>query len=85
MGLLQCKNVWSIYPNGNQKVVKGYRWLYILAVVYRTVHDSFCCMDHCGYHFNGLMAIPNLIALVALSGVVVSETKLYLKRIGKAS
>ena len=31
------------------------------------------------------MAIPNLIALVALSGVVVSETKIYLKRIGKAS
>lgn len=26
---------------------------------------------------NGLMAIPNLIALLALSGVVVSETKLY--------
>ncbi len=33
--------------------------------------------------FNGLMAIPNLIALVALSGVVVSETKIYLKRIEK--
>lgn len=28
---------------------------------------------------NGLMAIPNLIALIALSGVVVTETKLYLK------
>lgn len=27
--------------------------------------------------FNGLMAIPNLIALVALSGVVVAETKVY--------
>ena len=26
---------------------------------------------------NGLMAIPNLIALLALSGVVVAETKLY--------
>ena len=25
--------------------------------------------------FNGLMAIPNLIALVGLSGVVVKETK----------
>ena len=35
--------------------------------------------------FNGLMAIPNLIALGALSGGVVSETKLYLKRIGKVS
>ena len=28
---------------------------------------------------NGLMAIPNLIALIALSSVVVAETKLYLK------
>ena len=27
--------------------------------------------------FNGVMAIPNLIALVALSGVVVAETKIY--------
>lgn len=26
---------------------------------------------------NGLMALPNLIALVALSGVVVAETKAY--------
>ncbi len=27
--------------------------------------------------FNGLMAIPNLIALLALNGVVVAETKKY--------
>lgn len=30
---------------------------------------------------NGLMAIPNLIALLGLSGVVVAETNLYLKHI----
>ena len=29
---------------------------------------------------NGLMAIPNLIALIALSGVVVAETESYLSR-----
>ena len=29
---------------------------------------------------NGLMAIPNLIALIALSGVIVAETKAYLNR-----
>ena len=28
--------------------------------------------------FNGLMAIPNLIALLALNGVVVAETRKYL-------
>ena len=27
--------------------------------------------------FNGLMAFPNLVALVALSGVVAAETKTY--------
>ena len=30
--------------------------------------------------FNALMAIPNLIALLSLSGVVVAETQSYLKR-----
>lgn len=30
---------------------------------------------------NGLMALPNLIALLALSGVVVAETRLYLKHL----
>ena len=35
--------------------------------------------------FNGLMAVPNLIAIIALSGVAVAETKQYLKKIdGKA-
>ena len=34
-------------------------------------------------HDDGLMAIPNLIALVALNGVVAKETKDYLDRIKK--
>ena len=33
--------------------------------------------------FNGLMAIPNLIALVLLSGVVVRETRDYFRRYPK--
>ena len=44
--------------NGNQKVVKGYRWLYILAVFigpYMTVSAVWTIADI----FNGLMAIPN--------------------------
>ena len=32
---------------------------------------------------NGLMAIPNLIAIIALSGVVVAETKKYIEKIKK--
>ncbi len=30
--------------------------------------------------FNGLMAIPNLIALIALSGVIIAETQLFLTK-----
>lgn len=61
---------------GKLKVVKVYRWLYILAIFigpYMTVSAVWTIADI----FNGLMAIPNLIALVALSGVVVAETKIY--------
>lgn len=57
-------------------VLKGYRWLYILAIFigpFMTVSAVWTIADI----FNGLMAFPNLIALVALSGVVVAETKKY--------
>lgn len=33
--------------------------------------------------FNGLMAIPNLIALLALSGVIITETNVFLKKIAE--
>ncbi|MBO5372627.1 MAG: alanine:cation symporter family protein [Lachnospiraceae bacterium] len=61
-------------------IVKGYRWLYIVCVFigpFMTVSAVWTIADI----FNGLMAIPNLIALVALSGVVVAETKKYLDKI----
>lgn len=60
--------------NGNMKSVKVYRWLYILAVFigpYMTVSAVWTIADI----FNGLMAVPNMIALFALSGVVAKETK----------
>lgn len=66
--------------NGNQKLVKGYRWLYILCVFigpFMTVSAVWTIADI----FNGLMALPNLIALVALSGVVAAETKAYFDKI----
>lgn len=68
--------------NGNQKAVKTYRWLYILAIFigpFMTVSAVWTIADI----FNGLMAIPNLIALLALNGVVVAETKKYLDSIKK--
>ncbi len=58
----------------DQKKIKIYRWLYILAVFigpYMTVAAVWTIADI----FNGLMALPNMIALFALSGVVVKETK----------
>lgn len=66
------------------KVLKGYRWLYILAIFigpFMTVSAVWTIADI----FNGLMALPNLIALVALSGVVAAETKKYFaKQKGKS-
>ena len=64
--------------NKNQKAIKVYRWLYILAVFigpFLTVSAVWTIADI----FNGLMAIPNMIALFALSGVVAKETKEFFK------
>ncbi len=64
---------------GNMKHVKVYRWIYILAVFigpYMTVSAVWTIADI----FNGLMAIPNMIALFVLSGVVVKETKDFFAR-----
>ena len=58
---------------------KGYRSTYILAVVigpYMTVSAVWTIADI----FNGLMALPNMIALFALSGVVGRETKEFFKK-----
>ncbi|MGN0465410.1 MAG: alanine/glycine:cation symporter family protein [Lachnospiraceae bacterium] len=66
--------------NRNKMAVNIYRWLYILAVFigpYMTVSAVWNIADI----FNALMAFPNLIALLALSKVVVSETKTYLAKI----
>lgn len=66
--------------NRNQSVVKGYRWLYIVAVFigpYMTVAAVWNIADV----FNALMAFPNLVALLALSGVVVRESKDYFARL----
>ena len=59
---------------GNQKPIMIYRWLYIFAIFigpYMTVSAVWKIADI----FNGLMALPNMIALFALSGVVAKETK----------
>lgn len=68
--------------NRNKNVVTTYRWLYILAVFigpYMTVEAVWNIADI----FNALMALPNLIALIALSGVVARETRSYFNKEAK--
>ena len=65
--------------NKSEVAVNVYRWLYILAVFigpYMTVAAVWNIADI----FNALMALPNLIALLVLSNVVVKETKDYFAR-----
>ena len=65
--------------NGSHGAVMAYRFLYILAIFigpFMTVEAVWTIADI----FNALMAFPNLIALLALSGVVVKETKDFFKR-----
>ena len=67
---------------GRMGIVKAYRWVYIACVFFgpfMTISAVWTIADI----FNGLMAIPNLIALLALNGVVVMETKKYLDKVNK--
>lgn len=65
--------------NGKMGIVKTYRWLYILCLCagpYMTVSAVWTIADI----VNGLMAIPNIISLLVLNGVIVKLTKDYLSR-----
>ena len=69
------------YLIGARKLpVLTFRWIYIAAVFvgpYMTLPSVWGIADI----FNGLMAIPNMIALIALSGVVAAETHDYFRRL----
>ena len=65
---------------GNMTAVKVYRWLYILAVAigpYMTISAVWTIADIT----NALMAVPNCISLIVLSGVVGKTTKEYFDRV----
>lgn len=68
------------YLTGSKKgITTAYRWLYIVAVFigpYLTVSAVWTIADI----FNGLMALPNIVALLALSGVMAKESKAYFKK-----
>ena len=66
----------------NAKAILVYRWLYIFAIFigpYLTVSAVWTSADI----FNGLMAFPNLVALILLSGIVTKETKTFLAKLKK--
>lgn len=74
---------WSYYAEKSveylfgKKSVVYYKILYIITVFAGTVL-SLDIVWNLGDIFNGLMAIPNLISLMLLSGIIVSETQKYL-------
>ena len=59
------------------KVIRPYRVLWVLAVMVGSVQPIAVVWTFSDIA-NGLMAVPNLIALLGLSGVVVKETQEYL-------
>ena len=71
------------YLTGSNKIATiVFRWLYVAAVFigpYLTVEAVWNIADI----FNGLMALPNVIALIALSGVIARETKEFFSRYSK--
>jgi AGCS family alanine or glycine:cation symporter len=74
---------WAYYAEKSVEYLLGkksviyYKILYLVMVFFGTILSLNVVWD-LGDIFNGLMAIPNLICLVLLSGVIVSETKKYL-------
>lgn len=65
------------YLFGTRSVI-GYRILYTLIIIPGAALKMEIVWILADI-FNGLMAIPNLIALVGLSGVIIAETKTFLK------
>ena len=67
----------SIEYLGGKKLIKYYRILWVIFVYIGSIADLSLIWGVAD-SFNALMAIPNLIALLLLSGVIVAETRKYL-------
>ena len=76
---------WCYYGERAVEYLKGHRWVivyrvfYIVAIFFGSVMnlDIVWNLADC---MNALMAIPNLISILALSGIIVHETRKYLWR-----
>jgi len=74
---------WSYYGEkaaeylfGSQ-IIRPYRWLWVVAVMVGSVFTLDAVWAFADIA-NALMAIPNLISLIALNGVIVAETRQHL-------
>ena len=76
---------WCYYGERAMEYLKGKRWImpyrvaYIAAVFIGSV-ANLAIVWHLADCMNALMAIPNLVSLLCLSGIVVHETRKYLWR-----
>ncbi len=76
---------WSFYGERSVEYLAGERLLPVYRLLFAAAAALGCVMDlqlawDISDTFNGLMAIPNLIALLLLSGEVVKVTRDYLER-----
>jgi AGCS family alanine or glycine:cation symporter len=75
---------WSYYGEkgieylGGKKAKLPYKWVYILFTLLGARFDLKAVWSYADTA-NGLMAVPNLIALVVLSGAVVAMTRKYMR------
>jgi AGCS family alanine or glycine:cation symporter len=67
------KSVEYLFGTG---AVKPYRWVWVAAVFVGSVWKSDAVWNFSDM-MNGLMALPNLVALLLLSGVVAADTRRY--------
>ena len=72
----QC---WSYLFKGNKAVLVLFKIVFIAVCVVGATGNGTLVWD-ISDTLNGMMAIPNLVALLALSGVTAAETKRYFKK-----
>ena len=71
-------DAWNILQRETEKQSLHIAELLYFCRIYRPLYDGSAVWTIADI-FNGLMAIPNMIAMFALSGVVVKETKSFFK------
>ena len=81
---------WSYYGERSLEYIAGEKFIPVYKAFYAIMILFGCVMDlnlvwDLSDTFNGLMAIPNLIALLFLSKEVMNETKDYQKKLSKRS